>query len=148
MIGRRRGCNPKRSWFNRRAGCLWVGLTCLFAFSTPQAAELLAGERVTLTLPRPAAAHEAVWVEVRTGALPRGAEIEVRNRDGVLFGSVSPFGVRAGMGARYTIPLPRSAIVNNQVDLLLTVHGAGAAPRLPRLGEVEGVSLVYVPVDR
>ena len=148
MIGRRRGCKPKRSWSGLRARCLWGGLTCLFALGTPRAAELLAGEAVTLTLPRPAAAHEAVWVEVRTGSLPRGAEIEVGSREGVLFGSVSPFGVRAGMGARYTIPLPRSAIVNNQVELMLKVHEAGAAPRLPRLGEVEGVSLVYVPVDR
>ena len=102
-----------------------------------------------LTLPRRAAADEAVWAQVRVGVLPRGAEVVVGTADGERIGSVSPFGFRsAQQGASYTIPLPAGAIVDGRVQLRLQVTQAGAAARAPASGEVEGVRLIFVPVTK
>ena len=110
------------------------------AIATPQ-------DMVELTLPRAAAADEAVWLQVRAGALPRGTEIQVSTSDGVLLGTVSPFGGPRGHGATYTIPLPKTAVRDGRVRLRFEVHEAGAPARPPRPGEVESVSLIYVPVS-
>lgn len=102
-----------------------------------------------LMLPRRAAADEAVWAQVRVGALPRGAEVTVETADGARLGSVSPFGLRsAQQGASYTIPLPAGAIVDGRVQLRLQVTQASAAARAPTPSEVEGVSLIFVPVTK
>ena len=101
---------------------------------------------VELTLPRPAAHDEAVWIQVRAGALEPGTEIQVRTADGVPVGSVSPFGGPRNQGATYTIPLPRTAIRDGRVRLRLDVHATGTPARPPRRGEVEDVTLIYVPV--
>lgn len=104
---------------------------------------------VELVLPRPAAADEAVWLQVRAGALPRGAEIVIRSRDGSLLGTVSPVGLRGSPGATtHLVPVPASAVVDGRVRVRIAIEQAGAAPRAPQPREVEDVTLTYVPVTR
>lgn len=103
---------------------------------------------IELGLGRPATSREAVWIQVHAGALPRGTEIRVSTSEGVLLGTVSPFGGPQGSEAvTYTIPLPQTAIVNNRVQLRLEVDEPGAPVRAPRPGEVESVNLIYVPIS-
>jgi hypothetical protein len=104
-------------------------------------------DMVELALPRPPGDGEAIWVEIRAGALPRGAEIEVRTGDGARLGTVSPFGTARGQAATYTIPLPKSAIAGGRVELHLEVEEPGAPARAPMPGEVESVTLIYLPVS-
>jgi hypothetical protein len=105
-------------------------------------------EAVELALPRPAAAHEAVWLQVRVGALARGGQLRVLTAAGELVGAVSPFGAAArSQGGTYTFPLPKAAIVDGRVQLCLEAETPGAAARAPRQGEVEAVTLLYVPVS-
>jgi hypothetical protein len=121
--------------------CLaWAAPSACAAIATPQGT-------VELTLPRAAAADEAVWLQVRAGALPRGTEIQVSTGDGVLLGTVSPFGTPRGQSATYTIPLPKTAVRDGRVRLRFEVHEVGAPARPPRPGEVENVSLIYVPIS-
>ena len=102
-----------------------------------------------LTLPRRADADEAVWLQVRAGALPPGAEISVGTADGELLGTVSPFGVQQGRDAgTYTIPVPEDAIEDGRVQLHLEVQERGGTVRPPLPGEVENLSLIFVPVTR
>ena len=104
---------------------------------------------IELRLARPTTAREAVWIQVRAGALPRGTEIRVSTTEGILLGTVSPFGGPQGPDAvTYTIPLPRAAIVDERVQLRLQVDepGPGASARAPRPGEVESVNLIYIPI--
>jgi hypothetical protein len=104
---------------------------------------------IELRLVRPPTTREAVWIQVRAGALPRGTEIRVSTSEGVLLGTVSPFGGPQGPDAvTYTIPLPQAAIVDERVQLRLQVDepGPGARARAPRTGEVESVNLIYVPI--
>ena len=103
---------------------------------------------IELALTRPATPQEAVWVQIRAGTLPRGTEIRVSTRKGILLGTVSPFGAPPGReAATYTIPLPQNAIVNNRVQLRLTVDAPGMPARAPQPGEVEGINLIYVPIS-
>lgn len=103
---------------------------------------------VELALTRPATPQEAVWVEIRAGTLPRGTEIRVSTRKGILLGTVSPFGAPPGREAvTYTIALPQSVIVNNRVQLRLTVDAPGTPARVPQPGEVESINLIYVPIS-
>jgi hypothetical protein len=103
---------------------------------------------IELGLARPATSREAVWIQVHAGALPRGTEIRVSTSEGVLLGTVSPFGGSQGPEAvTYTIPLPQTAIVNNRVQLRLEVDEPGTSARAPRPGEVESVNLIYVPIS-
>ncbi|WP_161493790.1 hypothetical protein [Nitrosospira lacus] len=103
---------------------------------------------IELAITRPATPQEAVWVQVRAGNLPRGTEIRVSTRKGILLGTVSPFGGPPGQEAiTHTIPLPQSVIVNNRVQLRLTVDAPGKPARSPQPGEVESINLVYVPIS-
>jgi hypothetical protein len=104
-------------------------------------------EAVELALARPAAAHEAVWLQVRVGALARGGQLRVLTAAGELFGTVAPFGAAArSQGGTYTFPLPKGAVVDGRAQLCLEAEAPGAAGRAPRPGEVEAVALIYVPV--
>ncbi|MDC7789871.1 hypothetical protein PQJ75_14095 [Rhodoplanes sp. TEM] len=124
------------------AGLLGVAL-CASA-----AAEDAGGGRVELVLPRPASPGEEVWLQVKTGALPRGAAVEVATEDGTPVGSVSPFGAAAVRhGASYTIPLPAGAVRDGRLTLRVEIEQPGAAARAPQAGEVT-VTPVYVPVAR
>jgi hypothetical protein len=105
---------------------------------------------IELALPRRAADGEAVWAQVRAGKLPRGAQIIVSTAAGAPLGSVSPFGLRSGgrQSANYSISLPKSALTSDRVTLRLQVAPAGGAVRAPQPGEVESVTLIYVPVSK
>jgi hypothetical protein len=106
-------------------------------------------QRIVLDLPRAPAAEEAVWLNVRVGALARGARILVMSDDGTLLGAISPFAVVPGQEAgTYTIPLPESAVREGRVAVRLVVEGPRKATRPPMESEVENVGLVYVPVKR
>jgi hypothetical protein len=103
---------------------------------------------VVLTLPRATHAHEAVWLRVRVGAIPRGMEIVVRSDSGKLLGSISPFAIPSKRAAgTYTIPLPENASHEGRIAVRLSVEVLGAQPRPPTTREVEEVKLVYLPVD-
>ena len=103
---------------------------------------------VVLTLPRAARAHEAVWLRVRVGAIPRGMEIVIRSGSGKLLGSISPFAIPSRQAAgTYTIPLPENASHESRIAVRLSVQVLGAQPRPPTTREVEEVKLVYLPVD-
>jgi len=100
-----------------------------------------------LQLPRPPNPHEAVLLKIRAGNLPRGAEIVVMSADGKLLGSASPYGLSGGQGAAtYTIPLPKSAIADGQVQVRVEVAQPGRAAHPSSAREIESVELVYVPV--
>jgi hypothetical protein len=96
-------------------------------------------------VPRPPAKREMLWIEIRAGSLEGGREIAVSTADGLAVGTVSSSGVPRGPGATYAIPLPREAVRDGRVRLRLEVRERGALPRTPRPGEVESVTLVYVP---
>ncbi|SET34122.1 hypothetical protein SAMN05216412_10584 [Nitrosospira multiformis] len=107
---------------------------------------------IELTLPRPVSGNEKVWVEVRTRALPKQAEIRVTAPDETLFGTISPYGAPGTLHheaatATYTIPLPPSAISDGHVELCLEVDEPDKPPRAPWPVEVESLNLVYVPVS-
>jgi hypothetical protein len=105
-------------------------------------------EAVELALARPAAAHEAVWLQVRVGALMRGEQLRVLTSAGELVGTVAPFGAGArSQGGTYTFPLPKAAVVDDRVQLCIEADAPGAPGRAPRPGEVEAVTLIYVPVS-
>jgi hypothetical protein len=100
-----------------------------------------------LQLPRPPNPHEAVWLKIRSGNLPRGAEIIVTAPDGKLLGSASPYGLSSGQAAAsYTIPLPKGAITDGRVQVRIVVAQPGKAAHPSNAREVESVELVYVPV--
>jgi hypothetical protein len=124
-----------------------IALLCATAFATgvTAAAEPQQGA-VELILPRPAAAHEAVRLQIGV-ALARGARLRVSAGDGTLLGTVSSFGVQRGQDVvTHILPLPATAIVNGRVALRLEVQEPGAAARAPKPGEVDSIALIYVPV--
>jgi len=136
---------PLRSAF---ALLLLAGLVAAKPVDPARAAEPGAAT-VELVLPHRATDDQAPRVQVRVGALPRGAEVVVATADGARLGSVSPFGFRnAQQGGSYTFPLPSSAITDGRVTLHLQVTQPGAAMRAPTADEVESVTLIYVPVSR
>jgi hypothetical protein len=124
------------------AACLWSAALANAAVSAP------VQQGVTeLQLPRPPEPHERVWLKIRAGNLPRGAEIVVMSADGKLLGSASPYGLSSGQAAAtYTIPLPKSAITDGHVQVRIEVAQPGTAVAHSNAREVESVELVYAPV--
>jgi hypothetical protein len=122
-----------------------AGAPCAVASGATAAQDL----PIELALPRQAAPNEAVWLQVRAGALPRGAEIVIRAHDGSLLGTVSPVGLRGSPGATtHLVPLPTSAVIDGRVRVRIAIEQAGAGPRAPRTSETIDVTLTYVPVTR
>ena len=112
-----------------------------------QIADSARSEAVDLALPRVPKADEAVWLEIRSGQPARG-NVRVSTRDGRLIGVVSLFPApRSQTGLTYKLPLPPSAIVNGRVQLLLSIEQSGSAPRPAGPGDIDSVTLVYVPVS-
>jgi hypothetical protein len=108
-----------------------------------------AAPATVLTLPRPPAAQEAVWLSVRVGVLQRGARVLVLSDEGALLGAISPFAIPPGKEAgTYTIPLPENSVRDGRVVVRLVVEEREHATRPATGGEVEDVGLVYVPVTR
>jgi hypothetical protein len=104
-------------------------------------------QSLELILPREPAHDEAVWLQVRVGALPPRASIRVDSSEGELLGSVSPYGsVRGAPSATYLVPLPKTAVVDGRLQLRLTVEEPGKPSRAPRANEIDTVVPVYVPI--
>ena len=99
---------------------------------------------IELTAPRPAHRGESVEIQVTTGALPRGARLTLSTESGEVLGAVAPF-PPGGSSNTATVPVPRSAMVDEHLRLRLQVIEPGAAPRPPYPGEVGGLDLVVVP---
>lgn len=103
---------------------------------------------IDLELPRPAAVGESVRLEIRAGTLTQGARILISTPDGALIGAVAPFGDPRGQGGgTYAVPVPENVVVNGRVRLRISVQIAGRTPRPPDAGEIEGVSVRFVPVS-
>lgn len=130
------------------AACALIALLAQGA-AAPAAVTPSSAGRTVLTLPRPPAAQEAVWLSVRVGVLQRGARVLVLSDEGALLGAISPFAIVPGHEAgTYTIPLPENAVRQGRVAVRLVVEDNQHATRAPAGGEVEDVGLVYVPVTR
>ena len=114
-----------------------------FAGLSPAHAEAVATSRaVELALPRAVSANEAIDLEVQTGVLPRGTEIEVTTPSGERIGTISPFAVRSGHAAgTYTLPLKASDIHDGRVTVRLTVIQYGMPERAPTADEVPNVGV-------
>ena len=103
---------------------------------------------LVLTPSRAADTHEAIWLKVTVGPLPRGSRLNVTDEDGKLVGTISPFGAGVGQtSVDYTLPLPKSDASGGPVRLRMEMATPGAAARQPTPSEVLGVQLVYVPVS-
>jgi hypothetical protein len=101
-----------------------------------------AARSMTLELPRPLAAGETAFIEVRVGPIGRGRTIEVTTVSGQPLGVVSPFGVRTGQDAgTYPLPVPHEVIRDGRLSIRLTISQPGGAPRAPTADEVRSVKL-------
>lgn len=99
---------------------------------------------VELAVPYSAAANERLDLQVQTGVMPRGTQIEVTTPSGELLGTISPFAIPPGHPAgTYTIPLSAGDIVNGHVSVRLSLKGYGIPPRPPTANEVRNVSIGY-----
>jgi hypothetical protein len=102
---------------------------------------------VALTPPRAAAAHEAIWLKVTVGPLPRGSLLRVTTEDDRPVGTISPFGTMAAQApSNYTLPLPKSAS-GEAVRLRIQIREASGILRPPNSSELLDVVLVYVPTS-
>jgi len=103
---------------------------------------------LVLTPSRAADPHEAIWLKVTVGPLPRGSRLSVTDEDGKLVGTISPFGAAVGQtSVDYTLPLPKSASSGGPVRLRMEMVRPGDAARPPTPSELLGVQLVYIPSD-
>jgi len=103
---------------------------------------------LVLTPSRAADPHEAIWLKVTVGPLPRGSRLSVTDEDGELVGTISPFGAAVGQtSVDYTLPLPKSASSGGPVRLRMEMLKPGDAARPPTPSELLGVQLVYIPSD-
>lgn len=106
------------------------------------------GRVVNLVLPRALSANEVVWIELKLGAVQRGAEIEIETRSGKTLGVVSPHGIRSGDEAgTYIVPVPPDAISKKRLSLRLTLNH-GRAKRAPTTKEVKRVRLKITSPQR
>jgi hypothetical protein len=103
---------------------------------------------LVLTPSRAADPHEAIWLKVTVGPLPRGSRLSVTDADGKPVGTIAPFGAAVGQtSVDYTLPLPKSAASGEPVRLKMEMLKPGDASRPPTPSEVLGVQLVYVPIS-
>lgn len=99
------------------------------------------GRIETLVLPHALRSGETAWLEVKVGAIPHGAEIEVTTTEGHLLGVISPFGIRPRKPAgTYTLPLPAEAISNGRVSVRISLNYAHKQ-RAPSRKEVKKIRL-------
>lgn len=109
-------------------------------------ADQVTGRLVTLPLPRPLQAGDAVWVKVTVGAIARSEEIVVTTSAGRMVGVISPYGIRPGQEAgTYTVPVPADAVDDNRVSLRLAVDQGGHARRAATLREVKKIEVSVTP---
>lgn len=121
---------------------------CTFQASPgEEPAEESSALRFELQPDRPPNQGEALWLEVRVGALPPASTLVIRDAEGESIGAVSPYGktIREA-GGSHLVPLPasmQSETVTLQVELALP-HDEVRPPTAEELVELR---LVYVPVD-
>ena len=96
---------------------------------------------IELAAPPAAAGSQSVELAVTTGALPRGARLALSTESGEILGAVAPY-APGSRSTTATVPVPRSAIVDDRLRLRVEVLEPGAAPRPPRPGEVQRLELV------
>ena len=107
------------------------------------------GRVVTLVLPHAPREGETAWLQVKVGAIERGAEIEITTTAGQSLGVISPFGIRSGRQAgTYTVPLPADAISDDRVSLRLTLNQGGHPQRAPTTKEVKSIHVKLMPAVR
>lgn len=110
-------------------------------------AQASTGRMETLALPHALRPGETAWLEVKVGAIARGAEIEIATTSGQLLGVISPFGTHQGNeGGIYTLPLAPEAISNDRVSLRLALRYSGRS-RAPSPQEVKSISVKIAPAD-
>src|SRR5215212_8665910 len=126
---------PGRTTTMFATAALWLLLTgCTHAAASGASSAAL--KTMTLTLPRAAAADEAVHVRVTAGPLARGARIVVRLSGGEIAGSATRYGGRTDQKAGvFIIPLPPGAIRDGKIALTVEVEEKGKR-RAPKAGEV------------
>jgi hypothetical protein len=96
---------------------------------------------IELAAPPAAAGSQSVELAVTTGALPRGARLALSTESGEILGAVAPY-APGSRSTTATVPVPRSAIVDDRLRLRVEVLEPGAPPRPPRPGEVQRLELV------
>jgi len=117
---------------------------------TPPASPIQPGGKLTLNLPRQAAANEMVVVQLKVGVVKRGTKIVVRTTHQEIAGTITPFGIRPGQKAGlYTVPVPSKAITDKKVSLRLEILEKDAkAARAATAAEIEDATLRFIPVSK
>jgi len=114
----------------------------LAALALVLVAQQATGRLVTLPLPRPLEAGDAVWVKVTLGRVEHSAEIVLLTPAGRIAGVISPHGIRAGQeSGAYTVPVPADAVSGNHVSLRLAVDQTGRARRAATKQEVKKIEV-------
>ncbi len=91
--------------------------------------------------------NEALWLEVRVGALPNASTLILRDLEGETIGSVSPYGKTSRQaGGGYLVPLPAS-MQHEKITLRVELVLAHNEVRRPTEDELEEVRLVYLAVS-
>ena len=96
---------------------------------------------IELAAPPAGAGSESGELAVTTGALPPGARLARSTENGEILGAVAPY-APGSRSTTATVPVPRSAIVDDRLRLRVEVLEPGAPPRPPRPGEVQRLELV------
>jgi hypothetical protein len=102
-----------------------------------------------VALTRTPAAGERVVLEVELGVIGSGREVVLRTWDGLLIGTISPYGIRPGNAAgTYAVPVPpealRRALRDGRLRLQFLIETAGVAARPVRADEVRSVRAVLI----
>jgi hypothetical protein len=123
-------------------------IATLFSLAVLMQTSSAAGRVINLVLPRDLEAADSVWLEVKLGAIPRGAEIEIETTSGKMLGVISPHGIRSGDEAgTYSVPVPPEAISGKRLSLRLTLSYVGRK-RAPTLKQVKSVRLKITSTDK
>jgi hypothetical protein len=102
-------------------------------------------EAIDLVLPRPLGGGETAAIEISLGPLAQGQEVTVTTASGMLLGTISPFGIRAGADAgTYNLPVPKDAISGDRLSIRLSISQPGGS-RAPTPQEVRSVTLKLAP---
>ena len=126
---------PYRTTLN---ALLFLGI---FARASPS--ELYLGKQVqpvhvwTVSLPAHCSQQSGRFLNVTAGPLPKGATLHLQTIDGVLIGSVAPFGQQARQhGGVYAIALPHRLLSRKQIRVTAELYTAPGILRQPLPSEL------------